>query len=313
MRWPWRLWSFGEAIAVRALRVAGENYPWSGGMEYVVSLMYAWAGRSAAPKHADHVAPGRELIACAAHTADEFLLDAAVDLGRFLVDIPKGKAGIRYHRPDLAGWSTQIWVDCLDHEPPFLVRLGVLTGEERFIDGGVEQVLGYSRLLQDEASGLFCHGYDAYAGVNGDYWARGNGWAVLGLVGVLEHLPPSHPDRTELLERLSGLFHGLNESQDESGLWPTLLIGPQGPLESTLAAMTAIAARQASDLGLVQERWMESMEQRARRAVIERINEKGELQLVSSATPVGSRDTYITRPFGVYPWGQGPALMLCSQ
>jgi unsaturated rhamnogalacturonyl hydrolase len=31
--------------------------------------------------------------------------------------------------------------------------------------------------------------------------------------------------------------------------------------------------------------------------------------LVSSATPVGDRATYVERPLGVFPWGQGPLVL----
>jgi hypothetical protein len=46
----------------------------------------------------------------------------------------------------------------------------------------------------------------------------------------------------------------------------------------------------------------------------EQIAPDGTLQLVSDATPVGALSTYATRPFGVFPWGQGPLLLaLCQE
>jgi hypothetical protein len=39
----------------------------------------------------------------------------------------------------------------------------------------------------------------------------------------------------------------------------------------------------------------------------------GRLQLVSDATPVGAHVVYATRPFGTFPWGQGPLLRALSQ
>lgn len=56
----------------------------------------------------------------------------------------------------------------------------------------------------------------------------------------------------------------------------------------------------------------EDMRVAAERAVLRHTNPAGELELVSEATPVGEKQMYATRPFGVFPWGQGPlVLLLC--
>jgi hypothetical protein len=39
----------------------------------------------------------------------------------------------------------------------------------------------------------------------------------------------------------------------------------------------------------------------------------GALALVSDATPVGEHHGYATRPFGVFPWGQGPLLLTLAR
>ena len=57
-----------------------------------------------------------------------------------------------------------------------------------------------------------------------------------------------------------------------------------------------------------------AMERKARAAMHSQIAPDGRLQLVSDATPVGARAVYATRPFGTFPWGQGPLLLaLCQE
>jgi len=57
----------------------------------------------------------------------------------------------------------------------------------------------------------------------------------------------------------------------------------------------------------------EEMERQARNAMHEHVKD-GALLLVSDATPVGARAVYATRPFGTFPWGQGPLLLaLCQE
>ena len=71
---------------------------------------------------------------------------------------------------------------------------------------------------------------------------------------------------------------------------------PATCLETTLAAMVAISLHDTI----------------AERAVLRHVDETGELKLVSEATPVAEKRMYATRPFGVFPWGQGPlVLLLC--
>ena len=48
----------------------------------------------------------------------------------------------------------------------------------------------------------------------------------------------------------------------------------------------------------------------AEQAVIRNITAKGELKLTSEATPLSERRVYATRRFGVFPWGQGPLILL---
>jgi hypothetical protein len=52
----------------------------------------------------------------------------------------------------------------------------------------------------------------------------------------------------------------------------------------------------------------------AEQGVLLNVNENGELGLTTEATPVSERRMYATRRFGVFPWGQGPlVLLLCER
>ena len=94
---------------------------------------------------------------------------------------PLNTFGARMHRPDLPGWRKQIWVDSMDVDAPFLLKLGSITNDESYVDQGLNELLGYARALQvesnNETDGLFWHGYEEDCGTNGKLWARGNGWA----------------------------------------------------------------------------------------------------------------------------------------
>lgn len=317
MRWPFRMWGFGEGIALRGLLAAYRATRQAEYYGFVRALLRAYLARGVAKTNEEHVAPGTELLLLFEETGESDLLAAAQNLAALNASFPVNQFGARMHRPDMPGWRKQIWVDCLDVDAPFLIRLGRLTGDEKYIEQGLSEILGYARALQvessDEAAGLLWHGYEMDCGNNGQLWARGNGWALMGLVETLKLLPQSSVARQELGERLWRLCHALKRHQHPDGLWHTVMTQTETYLESTLAVMTAFALREAFAAGLLSEDEFAAMERTARAAAHRCINEQGELALVSDATPVGELKMYATRPFGVFPWGQGPLLLMLAQ
>jgi unsaturated rhamnogalacturonyl hydrolase len=313
MTWNFRMWGFGEAIALRGLLEAGTLLGDAEPRGFVHGLLRGWIGRGAARSPEDHVAPGRELIVFHQQTGDPQFLDIARRLAALHESFPAAPSGARRHRPDQPGWRGQIWVDSLDVDAPFLARLAWATGEDRYYDLAAAEALGYCRELQDETSGLFIHGNETHCGPNGGWWARGNGWALLGLVDTLTVLPGAHPSWNELHQRLGAQVAGLAGVQQEGGLWRTLLDHDEAYLESTLAVMAAVALREAFDHDLLDRGTFGAMEARARAAVRELIDDDGALGLVSDATPIGQSRVYLTRPFGTFPWGQGPLLLMLCQ
>jgi rhamnogalacturonyl hydrolase YesR len=78
--------------------------------------------------------------------------------------------------------------------------------------------------------------------------------------------------------------------------------------------MASYALREAFEHGVLDSARHADMERKARAAMRAQIASDGVLGLVSDATPVGARAVYATRPFGVFPWGQGPLLLaLCQE
>lgn len=317
LNWPFKVWGFGEGIALRGLQAAyrvTQNPEYS---KFAGAMLRSYAVRGVARGNEEHIAPGTELLALYEESGERELLDAAKKLAALNASFPKNAFGARMHRPDLPGWRKQIWVDCMDVDAPFLLRLGRITDNEKYIQQGHDEILGYARALQveneSETEGLFWHGYEEDCGTNGQLWARGNGWALMGLVETLKFLPENNPSRQELADRLNRLCSQLKRYQSSSGLWHTVVNHPETYMESTLAVMTAFALREAFDARLLDSKEFGAMELAARAAAIKSIDNDGSLRLVSDATPIGELKMYATRPFGVFPWGQGPLLLMLAQ
>ncbi|MCP5111932.1 MAG: hypothetical protein GY953_13975, partial [bacterium] len=80
MEWPFRVWGFGEAIAIDGLLVAsvklGDNEAWG----YVHALLRTWLGKGGPRSPEDHVAPGKMLLQFYEDTEEEIYLEAAYRL-----------------------------------------------------------------------------------------------------------------------------------------------------------------------------------------------------------------------------------------
>ncbi len=255
--YPFKVWGFGESIAMEALLAAGGDHA-----SFAADLLGNWAA-AVSPLRCDplaHVAPGVPLLQLHAQRPAPILLERALELAAVLANTTVGRHAARIHRPDLHGWEHAVWVDCMHLDGPFLTLLSACTGDRGWAELGGELLLSHARILQDERSGLFAHGFDDQAGrANGVHWGRGQGWALLGLTDTLDHCPNAE-------------IAAIKRAQV-----------PQ--------AYTPLAAR-------------------ALDAMRRGIDTDGRLQGVSDATPVGHTTAdYGRRPCGVFPWGQGPALM----
>lgn len=306
----YKVWGFGEDIALRALLELGDALPEPSLVEFVAEV--ARRGRRAGPlPPSDHVAPGVVLLELYERLDETAFLDDALALGRLLTSFPIAD-GVAVHRRDLEGWRDTVWVDCMALDGPFLARLARATGDATWADHAANALLGYARVLQDADTGLFVHGYDVGTHhASAVRWGRGNGWALHGIVDTLEALPREHAAVPEARERLARLLGALRDRQHASGRWTTVLDDPTSPLEASTAAFFASGALKARRLALLPPSFANSLNEMVDRAVVAVAEDAGPhgVLVVSNATPVGTRATYVDRPTGVFPWGQGPLLL----
>lgn len=308
--YPYKVWGFGEDIALRALLELADAVDDAALVDVVADV--ARRGRRSGPlAPSDHVAPGVVLLELHERIGERAFLDHALALGRLLTSFQVAD-GVAVHRRDLEGWRDTVWVDCMALDGPFLARLARVTGDASWADHAADALLGYARVLQGVDDGLFVHGYDVGTHrASSVRWGRGNGWALHGLVDTLEMLPHDHGAVLEARTRLARLLAALRDRQHPSGRWTTILDDPTSPLEASTAAFFASGALKARRLALLPAPLADSLDtmlDRALTAVAEDAGADGGLT-VSNATPIGNRATYVDRPSGVFPWGQGPLIL----
>ncbi len=132
-----------------------------------------------------------------------------------------------------------LWTDDFYMSIPFLAQMGKLTGNPKYWDDAVRQVVQLSARLFVPEKGLYAHGWSENADPYSPrfYWGRANGWAVMAMVELLEVLPADHPGRAEVLHLYRSEMRTLVELQDQSGLWHNLLDKNDTYLETSASAM----------------------------------------------------------------------------
>jgi unsaturated rhamnogalacturonyl hydrolase len=332
VRYPFEFWHYGDSIGFEGLLAAADVLGDSRYEGWVHGALRAWAARAEPYRELDNTAPGHVMCLAYERSKDDAILEAAKGLARFLATRRTIEgAFISFERAPLREpWGGEslspgelellddpgagVFVDCLHFDPPFFAHLAALTGDATFADLAAEQALAHLRLLQDP-SGLLSHFLLEKTGEPYGYgWARGQGWALLGLLDLVERLPTAHPAQPELRGALALLAHALAEHQLRDGSWPAVAGDASSPPESSTAAFAAAGFAHGVALGLLDESYRD-LALRAWRSTWSKIDERGVLTGVSAAVWASTAPShYANAPVGfVVPWGQGPLLLAAKR
>jgi rhamnogalacturonyl hydrolase YesR len=163
------------------------------------------------------------------------VVDAYISRGQFR--LPDGT--LARERPQAASLWTDDFYMCV----PFLAQMGVLTGETRYFDDAVRQVVQLSDRLFVPERGLYDHGWSVVSHPYDPrhYWGRANGWAAMAMAELLTVLPKDHPGREAVLHQFRAHIRGIVETQDGSGLWHNMLDRESTYLETSASAMFVFA------------------------------------------------------------------------
>ena len=205
-----------------------------------------------------------------------------------------------------------LWLDDLFMSVPALAQMGKLTGEQKYFDDAVRQVLQFSERMFNNEKGLFMHGW--IQGMNEHpqfHWARANGWAVMTMVELLEVLPANHEGRAKVLDQLRKHIRGLANYQSDKGFWHQLIDRPDSYLETSATAIYTYSIARAINRGYVDPKVYGPMVCLAWNAVATKVNEKGQVEGTCVGTGMGFDPAfYYYRPINVYAaHGYGPVLL----
>jgi len=132
-----------------------------------------------------------------------------------------------------------LWADDMYMCVPFLAQMGTLTGDKKYFDDAVRQVLQLSSRLYNKGSGLYDHGWNVNSSEYDPefHWARANGWCTLAMAELLNVLPENYKGRDEILHLFRSHLKTIASLQDGTGLWHNLLDREGTFLETSASAM----------------------------------------------------------------------------
>lgn len=172
------------------------------------------------------------------------------DTARMLAEAPRTADGlIAFHEggdriPLAAGGLRPLLADHAQEVVARLARASALSGDAAPARAAAAQALGTERALRDARSGLWAHarGWSSANGaLTATHWGRAQGWAMTGLAGALEVLPPASAEAAAVRGPFVRLAAALVRYQGADGLWRQVVDDPRTFAETSASGMIVAA------------------------------------------------------------------------
>jgi unsaturated rhamnogalacturonyl hydrolase len=202
-----------------------------------------------------------------------------------LNDAPRSVEDAFEHSCTENHYPGEVWADTLFMGCLFLAEWGTITGERRYLDEAARQFALHYKYLRDPATGLIVHGYNGNTGSRmGVLWGRGNGWFAAASADMLE-LAGGSAEASSIKEGYLAHMAGVLSTQNEEGMWHTVMDIPASYPETSCTAAFAYAILKGQALGVL-PRANRANALRAAAALLRRIDADGRLTEGSGGTCV---------------------------
>ena len=205
-----------------------------------------------------------------------------------------------------------LWLDDLYMSVPALAQMGKLTGDKKYFDDAVKQVVLFSDRMFNKTQNVYMHGWVQEMTVHPEFhWARANGWALMTMVELLDVLPTDHPGRKRVIAQLQAHAKGLAFYQSGTGFWHQLLDKSDSYLETSATAIYAYCFARAVNKGWIDAKAYAPAAILAWNAVTTKVNAKGQVEGTCVGTGMAFDPAfYYYRPVNVFAaHGYGPVLL----
>jgi len=205
-----------------------------------------------------------------------------------------------------------VWLDDMYMSIPAIVNMGKLTGDTKYYDEAVKQMLQFADRMFVKEKGIYRHGWvEGMSEHPMFHWGRANGWAILTTVEVLDALPENYPGRDKILALLRAHVKGLTALQSGEGFWHQLLDRNDSYLETSCTAIYTYCIAHAINKGWIDKLAYGPVAVLGWNAVSTKVNQEGEVEGTCVGTGMAFDPAfYYYRPVNKYAaHGYGPVLL----
>lgn len=268
-------------------------------------------------KNINTMAPVLTLSYLYEHTGDERYGAVCREWTQWAVEsLPRTEGGGFQHITSDSENKGELWDDTLFMTVLLVANMGRITGNTQWKEEAIYQFLLHTQYLADASTGLWYHGFTFCGRHNfaGAFWGRGNCWITIAIPLFLEMggLPKSV--ERFLTQVLSQQAAALLAVQNQNGMWHTLLDDPTSYVEASATAGFGFGLCRGMKMGLLDARYEETI-RLALTAILERVDQNGNLLDVSYGTPMGreSKQFYKDIPLRQMPYGQALAILFLME
>jgi len=205
-----------------------------------------------------------------------------------------------------------LWLDDLYMGVPALAQMGKLTGDKKYYDDAIKQVLQFSARMFNTNLNIYMHGWVEGMQTHPEFhWARANGWAMLAMTELLNVLPDNYNGRDKVLHQLRLQVKGVTPFQSGNGLWHQLLDKNDSYLETSATAIYAYCIANAINKGWIDAKAYGPACLLAWNAITTKVNDIGQVEGTCVGTGMAFDPAfYYYRPTNVFAaHGYGPVLL----
>lgn len=300
--------NWGEGVAWYAVWQASQAFEDSSLLDSAVKWVESHS--DVVPSTMLDATPGLAVLEIAETSSSAAARTLAERIADYLMRYPRSELGAHRH-PEDHDAGTLVAVDYWYLSTPMLMRMAVMTGDERYYQRAAELAFGYVHSCWSSTDALFSHTYDDVNHARAPWhWGRASGWALLALVETLIGLPEGYAVKPILQGHLLRNAERLRALQDEAGAWHTLVDRSETYAEVSATAMIARGLGRALSHGYLDDSYANVVD-RAMAFIVHAVTDEGDVERVSGWTPPGGYSAYSDVPLGVFPWGQGMVLSAC--
>jgi unsaturated rhamnogalacturonyl hydrolase len=217
----------------------------------------------------DNICAGKVLFALLEHSGEARFQHAIESQIQQLSAHPRTESGNYWHKQI---YPNQVWLDGLYMAQPFQLAYAALAQRRDLADDTLRQFAHVRRVLRDQRTGLYYHGWDESrnerwanpeTGCSPCFWGRAMGWYVMALADCLDFGAILGSDGANALgDELQQVMEALLRVRSESGLWYQVLDrGSADPQrgggnyeEASASLMIAYALMKGQRLGVLPAR-----------------------------------------------------------